>query len=188
MSFEIEIRASEKTFMTQIPPSALTAFGNLEKRGYKQDVQQLVINVDGEERRVARLELLAAIDRLAEPAKSMGSGFRIRYHLSFGDQREQITESGGGFAGALIDGIYFGFRCYDDYWKMSPSGPDWPATVPLEMRGLHRYEPAEFQSENMGVIKIERERLPRKEPARLLTEIAEFLRSVEDEFVTIIVG
>jgi hypothetical protein len=188
MSFTLEIRAGEKAYMSEIPGPAASDLASLEKAGYSQEVHQIVGEKEtppGQERTVSRLVLLDAINRLLSPAKSLGSGFRVRGSLSFGDRREII---GRGRAGILIDGVYFGIHCSDNYWEISPSQPIPGKSFPPELRGLYRYEPAEIKSENMGIVKVERRRGQRKELVNLLNGIKEFAQGVQSDFVTVIVG
>jgi len=174
--------------LTALPCPVASGLAGLERTGHSRDVYQIFGDSrtrPGEERMLSRKAILDALERLLPPAKLMGNGFRVRARLSFGDHREIV---GPGRAGILIDGIYFGIECSDNHWEMSPSQPTPGKSFPPEMRGVHRYEPAEIQSENMGIVKIERKRGKRKELLNLLNEIKEFLQGVSDEFVAVTVG
>jgi hypothetical protein len=188
MSFTLEIRAGDRSYMTEIPADVVYGFATLEKTGHAKDVHLLIgegHTPPGEERTLSRQALVDAVERLQVPANQMGNGFRVRADLSFGDHREI---AGPGRAGILIDGVYFGVRCSDDHWVMSPSQPTPGKTFPPEMRGVHRYEPAEIQSENMGIVKVERKKGKRKILINFLNSIQEFLREAKEEDVAVTVG
>jgi len=119
-------------------------------------------------------------------AKKLPGGFRVRTKGLFGDPRDNVSR---GLGGLLIDGVYFRINCYDDHWSVSVNGSipqgKW---LPPEMRGFHRYEPAEIQSDNMGVIKIEAKKEGCSELVGVLRDARRFLVGVSEESVTIIIG
>jgi hypothetical protein len=187
MSLALQIRAGQQTYMTEPPDVAASGLFRLENRGYAVDVRELTGGKGarlGEERAASRRELIDAIDRLLAPARSLGSGFRVRARFYPGDK----GSVGSGVGGILLNGHYFGIRCSEDYWEMHPSGPNSGPHVPLEMRGLRRYEPAEFHSENMGIVKVQRKRGGRKALVDLLIDLKRFLQDATEEVVQITVG
>ncbi len=175
--------------MSQLPNAAISGLGSLAKSGHAEDVHLFIGDDEtqaGDSRTIDRRSLIAAVDRLRPLAKELTGGFQVRTAGLYGDPRDSISRGAGGI---LIDGIYFGISCHDDHWYVSvntaiPKGK-W---LPPEMRGFHRYEPAEIQSENQGLIKIEAKKRGCSELIHVLIEVRAFLEGVSAETVTITIG
>jgi hypothetical protein len=186
MSYTLQLRAGEKVEQSQLPDVALYGLSRLKKSGFAQEVD-LFLGDDktrpGQRRNVNRRDLLQAIERLLPPVKGLPAGFRVF------DEGDSDDLGARGLASLLIDGVYYAVRCRDDYWTLSPLSAlrkgQW---IPPEMRGFNRYEPAEIQTENLGIVKVKATGATRSVLENVLREAAAFLRNLNDEYVDITIG
>ncbi len=87
----------------------------------------------------------------------------------------------GGVGGLLIDGKYYAIRCWSDHWTFGELGEGKPEP-------MRRYDSAEVQTENFGVIKIWPKKLGQSELSKLARGVQKFLENDPSDEIQVIWG
>jgi hypothetical protein len=134
----------------------------------------------GTQRNVDRALLLLATRELLPAARKLAVGFEVRVPPLFAGAGAIV---GRGVGGALIDGRHHYISCVEDYWTIQRTehiseGPEPP----------RHYEPAEIQTQNMGVVKVMFKNGCRSDLAAILWEAKRFLEDDNSDHVAVIWG
>ncbi len=182
MSITLELRGKQSDSWAL----SSTVLSQIE-RLRRTEARSLVNTIFGDEHhdagtaRTVNVQLLVqAVQQLQPVAKRLPRGFEVLVPPLFGNTAPVTAP---GIAGAIIEGRHHYIRCLDDYWTMQPT----------EKLGMcheppRRYEPAEIQSENMGVIKVQVRKGRDSGLGKLLLEMSKFLKKESRNNVAVIWG
>jgi len=213
MSVRYSITGEQDGCQWPITSACVEGASRLSKAGFKRHLAAVCLDPDaelGEEALVQQAEALPALNELILAAKNVPKGLQVRTAAFWGDpENKEFQEQMKAFLRATgageeaeqdvvvrelikvrIDGVYYTISCEQEQWRIQPmANRPVPAgkVVPEGMRGEPRQEPAEVDTENFGVVKVEVQE-GRSDVEILLSRIKRFLSSTTDMSFRVFVG
>ena len=106
----------------------------------------------GEEFQLSRKDMIFAVEKLLPIAKGVPKAFQLRMR----DSMSPEDQVGRAVSGLMIEGVQYWISCKWAYWTIAPmDAPAADQQIPNGMRGERRREPAEFHTQNVGIVKVE---------------------------------
>jgi hypothetical protein len=192
MPFTYEIRTADDAVRWPLSGACIAATGILAKTGLTSHLSAVALSPDAEtgvEHRLNRHTMLEAIAVLIPPARRAIGGYRVRarHTRCTPDDDDLVCRA---ISGLRIGGGNYWIACRQSDWAITPHAtpPTPPDFVhPIGFQGERRTGPAEFATQNMGIVRVEPKR-GQSLLATLLTKIQAFAESVEDETLRVTVG
>ena len=130
-------------------------------------------------RHMRRLDLLDAAELLIPLAQKLPGGFEILFSAF----SNGLPRDGARMMSASIAGKNHVFQCVDDYWTLQ-AGDEMLRGLPAQ----RRTEPAEVRTEDMGDVKITRQKPGSTEILRVLKSIKRYLKNDQSDELAVISG
>jgi hypothetical protein len=190
MSLTISVRTSSSEEAWSISRSMMDVLTKLDDMSRAADdlhARRLLSIEIGGAKRIPRQELIKGVNGLLHRACFASGGFEVRAHFPFDKTRESVSR---GLSGLSIGGKYFTIKCSDDSWRIRPVGTTISRSpeLPVNMQGEPRFDEADIQTANCGIVKVRSSKKYRAELVRTLESIRSFLEGQSDDDVEFIMG
>lgn len=192
MSFTYQIRSAKDVARWPVSGPCAAAAASLARAGLTAHLAAVGLAPDAEtgvEHRLDRRAMLDAIETLIGPARQATIGYQVRYRHAWVRPADEESVARA-ISGVRIGGGNYYITCGDSDWAIVPHAT--PPTAadpghPAGLRGERRTGPAEFATENRGIVRVEAKR---RNPAlaTLLSRVRAFARSGDDETLAVTVG